>query len=128
MKPTPLENLLAEKEQIRQQCRQQELKLNETFAYFSENAGSLLISGLSSLLFPGPATSKKNKALPSSSAYIPVDNAQSASFSLSDYLSIGKMMVPAIWEITKPMLITWGIKKVKKIIAQSFKSSKAKSQ
>ena len=127
MKQTPFESLLAEKEQIRQQCRQQEIKLNEAFAYINENAVSLLLSGLSSLLFPGSATAKNKKALASSSAYIPVDNTQSTSFGLSDYLSIGKMMVPVIWEITKPVLITWGINKVKKIIAQAFKSSKVKS-
>ena len=127
MKQTPYEILLADKEKIRQHCRQQELKLNEAFAYINENAVSLLLSGVSSLLFPGSATSKKNKALPSSE-YIRSDNEQLTSLSFSDYLSIGKMMIPVIWEITKPVLITWGINKVKKIITQEFKSSKAKSQ
>ena len=121
-KQTPLETLLVDKERIRQQSRQQELKLNAAFTYVSENVGSLLLSGVSSILFSGSGKSKTNKAL-TSSGYIQTDDAQSTSFGLSDYLSIGKMMIPVIWEITKPVIIAWGIKKVKKIIAQAFKNS-----
>ena len=57
---TPLERLLADKIRLQEECRVQEQKLNNTLSYFQENAGSLLISGFSNLLFP---TSKnKNKA------------------------------------------------------------------
>ena len=117
-KQTPLEKLLADKEQIRQQCRLQEQKLNEAFTYVQENTGSLLLSGLSSLLFSGSGTSKKTKALPASG------DAPTVALGFADFLSIGKSMMPVIWEIAQPMIIAWGIKKVQKIITQSFQSSK----
>lgn len=47
---TPLEKLISDKERIQRQCKRQEQKLNEDFSYIQENAGSLLLSGLSSLL------------------------------------------------------------------------------
>jgi hypothetical protein len=117
-KQTPLEKLLADKELIRQQCRQQEQKLNEAFMYIQENTGSLLLSGLSALLFSGSSASKKAKALPASG------NAPTVSLGFADVLSIGKSMMPVIWEIAQPMIITWCIKKVQKIIVQTFQSSK----
>ena len=44
---TPLEKLLADKQRIQQACLEQENKINKTFTYIQENAGSLLLSGLS---------------------------------------------------------------------------------
>ena len=44
---TPLEKLISDKERIQRQCKRQEQKLNEDFSYIQENAGSLLLSGLS---------------------------------------------------------------------------------
>ena len=125
-KPTPLEILLADKERIRQQCRQQEQKLNESFSFVNENAGSLLLSSVSSLLFSGSGrTAKKDKTLPASQRQ-PVVDLPTVSIGLSDCLSIGKAMIPVIWEIAKPVIMAWGIKKVKKIISQVFKGSKLK--
>ena len=57
---TPLERLISDKERIQRQCKRQEQKLNEDFSYIQENAGSLLLSGLSSLIFP--AISQQQKA------------------------------------------------------------------
>ena len=51
---TPLEKLISDKERIRKQCVIQEQKLNDDFSYIQENAGSLLISGFTTLLFPNP--------------------------------------------------------------------------
>lgn len=58
---TPLEKLISDKERIQRQCKRQEQKLNEDFSYIQENAGSLLLSGLSSLLFPSNKSTTKNK-------------------------------------------------------------------
>ena len=118
-KQTPLEKLLADKEQIRQQCWLQEQKLNKAFTYVQEHTGSLFLSGLSALLFSGSDASKKAKTLPTAS-----DNAPTVSLGFADFLSIGKSMMPVIWEIVQPMLIAWGIKKVQKLIVQAFQSSK----
>ena len=102
---TPLEKLISDKERIQRQCKRQEQKLNEDFSYIQENAGSLLLSGLSSLLFPSnkstTKTNDKNTA--------PVTAGQpSIALGISDYLSIAKGMIP------QPFIMTWGIKKAKK--------------
>ena len=93
---TPLEKLISDKERIQRQCKRQEQKLNEDFSYIQENAGSLLLSGLSSLLFPSnkstTKTNDKNTA--------PV--------------SIAKGMIPIAWDLAQPFIMTWGIKKAKK--------------
>ena len=59
---TPLEKLLADKQRIQQACLEQENKINKTFTYIQENAGSLLLSGLSSLLFPAKPESNNDPA------------------------------------------------------------------
>ncbi len=112
---TPLAKLLADKERIRQQSRLQEQKLNESISYLQDNAGSLLLSGLSSLFLSGSTPAKKNKAL-----MLPGHSSQATitpipSFGLADFWSLGKMMIPVVWEIAQPLLITWCIRKVKKV-------------
>ena len=49
---TPLEKLISERRRIQQECMVQEQKLNADFSYIQENAGTLLLSGLSTLLLP----------------------------------------------------------------------------
>ena len=44
---TPLEKLISERRRIQQECMVQEQKLNADFSYIQENAGTLLLSGLS---------------------------------------------------------------------------------
>jgi len=115
-KQTPFEKLLAEKERIRKHSRQQEHKLNEDLSYLQDNAGSLLLSGVSSLLFSGSATAKKNKALPASEQS-PAVHAPTASLGLADFLPIGKMMIPVLWELAQPLIITWCIRRLKKVFS-----------
>ena len=115
-KQTPLQKLLSDKEQIRQQCRQQEQKINERLAYFQDNASGLLLSGVTSLLFSGAGgAAKKDKASLSSG-----HSQATVSLGLSDYLSIGKAMGPVLWEIAQPLIITWCIRKMKKIISNAL--------
>ena len=49
---TPLEKLISDRRRIQQECTIQEQKLNADFSYIQENAGTLLLSGVSALLFP----------------------------------------------------------------------------
>ena len=49
---TPLEKLLADKQRIQQACLEQENKINKTFTYIQENAGSLLLSGFVIVIIP----------------------------------------------------------------------------
>ncbi len=119
---TPWEKLIADKERVSDQCRQHERKLNEDFAYIQENAGSLLLSGLSSLLFPGNKSGGKTKE--GSTSVIPAEQAP-VSLGIADYLSIAKGMIPIAWDIIQPMLVTWGIQKAKRWISRSlFKKKK----
>ena len=57
---SPTEQLLADKIDIKEKCRIQEKKINANFVYIRENAGGLLLSGMSSLLFPSKNTNEKN--------------------------------------------------------------------
>lgn len=57
---TPLEKLISDKRRIKRQCIIQKQKLNDDFSYIQEHAGSLLLSGVTSLLFPNSKSEKKN--------------------------------------------------------------------
>lgn len=85
--------------------------MNEDFSYIQENAGSLLLSGLSSLLFPGnkPTTKTDDKnTVPVAAGQPPI------ALGFSDYLSIAKGMIPIAWDIAQPLIMTWGIRKARK--------------
>lgn len=119
---TPQEKLISDKARIQQECQMREQKLNDDFSYIQENAGSLLLSGLSALLFPGTKQSKKtNDNSPAS-----VTPGQSAiPFGLSEYISLGKNMLPLVWDIAQPFIMTWGIKKAQKwLVSLLFKKKR----
>lgn len=103
---TPLEKLISDKEHIRQQCALQEQKLNEDFSYMQENASSLLFSGISSLLFPN-TKAKKNE----SAETVAVTNQPATPLGISDLFAVAQSMIPLAWDIARPLLLTWGIKK-----------------
>ena len=118
---TPLEKLTFEKRRLQEECRLQANKLNDDFAYIQENTGSLLMSGLSALLFPhSKQTASKGKRTSSNTvpAATPVD------FGLSGYLSIAKGMLPVVWDVVQPIIMTWGIKKAQKWLVGLFSSKK----
>ena len=119
-KQTPLQKLSADKEHIRQQCRRQEQKLNESFVYIQDNASGLLISGVSALLFHGSNKIAKKDKISSS----PAHPQATASPGLFDLLSIGKTMVPVLWDIVQPLIINWCIRKMTKFIANVFTAKK----
>lgn len=56
---TPLEKLISDRRRIQQECTIQERKLNADFSYIQENAGTLLLSGVSALLFPNTKAKSK---------------------------------------------------------------------
>ncbi len=111
---TPLEKLISDKKRVTEQSKRQEQKLNEDFSYIQENAGSLLLSGLSSLLFPSTRTSKKADKISDKNATPTQAGTQPATFGLSDYFSIAKGLMPIAWDIAQPLVMTWGIKKLRK--------------
>ncbi len=103
---SPLEKLISDKERIRKQCVIQEQKLNDDFSYIQENAGSLLISGFTTLLFPNSKSKKTESTETATTASQPV-----TPIGFSDYLSIAQGLLPVAWDVVRPFLLTWGIRK-----------------
>ncbi len=125
--PTPLEKLQADKILLQEACRKQEQKLGESFSYLQENAGSIVLSGLSLLLFGGNKPSKgKTAGNTAKPAGQKAQNAAtpSAALGMGDYLSLAKKLTPVLWEIVQPLVVRWGIRKAKKMLARWFSSKK----
>ena len=118
---TPLEKLISDKEHIRKQCVIQEQKLNDDLFYIQENAGSLLISGFTTLLFPNTKTKKTESTDPSASATSPAQAAIPIGF--SDYLSIAQGLLPLLG-CSKTTLAYLGIRKAQKCYRPLFKKKK----
>lgn len=102
-KLTPLQTLNCEKLRLTKQCNQQEQFIGEHLAYIHQHAGSLMLKGVSSILFP--------KAVPSKSEPVSQNNVNNE---LSDYLGKIKGYMPVLWDIARPLLITWGIGKFRR--------------
>ncbi|WP_298546910.1 hypothetical protein [uncultured Parabacteroides sp.] len=119
---TPLEKLISDRRRIQQECTIQEQKLNADFSYIQENAGTLLLSGVSALLFPN--TKAKSKGAESNRpAQTP--EAPSMSLGFADYLSVAQGLLPVAWDVARPLLTAWGIQKVQRwIIKKLFKKKK----
>lgn len=119
---TPLEKLQANKLRIQSTCDEQEKKINATFSYIQENAGSLFLSGVSSLLFPTKPTNKAD-----GKPVVKKDNTTGTSpLSTADIFSLGKSLLPVAWDIIQPILISWSIRAAKKKIIGLFSSKKKK--
>ena len=120
--PAPIEMLLVHKTDLEAKCRIQEKKINENFDIIRANTSGILISGLTSLLFSSGRGRTKNK--PAEQAIVPVDkNGQSqnnALFTVDNIFSVAKNLAPVVWSIMQPILIRWGINKVKSILFGSF--------
>ena len=117
---TPREKLKAERLRLQQACLLQEQRLNEDFAYVQENAGSVLMSGLSMLLFPSnKSRTKEQKQTTVTTTQVPV------SLGLSDYLSVAQSLLPVAWDVVRPLLTAWGIQKIQTwIIRKLFKKKR----
>ena len=117
---TPIEKLHAEKIGIEEKCRVQEKKLDDDFVYIKDNAASLILSGISTLLFPP----KNITQLALSSETAKNSTTKSPALSLSDYIAITKSMLPVVWGIIQPIIIAWGIRKAKSVLEGLFAGGK----
>ncbi|MDR1675218.1 MAG: hypothetical protein LBR86_01925 [Tannerella sp.] len=109
-KKTPQELLSARKALLQEQCRIREQKLNEDFSRLRDNAGSLLLSGVSWLIAPGTGKSKPTNATPVKTGAAP---SVLSGFNPVDMLSIAKALWPVVREIAQPILVSWGINRIK---------------
>jgi hypothetical protein len=121
---SPVEQLLNDKRNIEALCRKQEKKIGEDFAYLRDNASRLLPSTLSSLLFSSEGFGRKTDADATGKDHRKEFNIP---FATSAYLSIIRSLLPVIWHIIRPMLITWSINKTKSLIYELFSGNKKKS-
>lgn len=120
---TPLEKLISDRRRIQQACARQEQKLNADFSYIQENAGTLLLSGVSALLFPNSKTQSK-KGTGSSQPTSPSET-PSMPLGFADYLSMAQGLLPVAWDVARPLLTAWGVRKIQAwIIQKLFKKKK----
>ncbi|MDR0700024.1 MAG: hypothetical protein LBG28_12560 [Tannerella sp.] len=118
---SPVEQLLNDRRNIEAQCRKQEQKLAEDFACLRDNASRLLFPALSSLLFSSGGFGKKTNT-----DAIGNDNRNRTTtpFATSAYFAVVRDLLPTVWNIIRPMLITWGINKAKSLIYDLFFGNK----
>ena len=102
-KLTPLQALTCEKMRLMKRCDQQEQLIGAHLDYIHQHAGSLMIKGVSSILFP--------KTVPPKADTTVQNNVDS---DLGDYFAQIKGYMPMFWEVVRPLLITWGIGKFRK--------------
>ena len=103
--PSPFERLLVEKQEVVSKCSLQEKKLQDDFEYIRHNSSSIVLSGLSSLLFPSRHPQKKSET-----------QAVAQVQAKPVWLSVANAMMPVLWEAVRPLLYSWGIKKAKSIL------------
>jgi len=116
---TPLEKLISDRQQIQAQCEIQKLKLNEHFSYIQENAGSLFLSGVSSLLFSSSKDKKSN-----TDTIQPKQTTPTVSLGISDYFSVAQSLLPVAWDMARPLLTAWGLKKIQTWVIKKLFSKK----
>lgn len=124
---TPLEILQAEKERIQQECFIKETDLNNHFCYIQQNAGTLLLSGISSLLFPRNKTNQKKSNANKTQLSLQTTGqptATNSTLSIKDLMGLGKALLPAAWEVVQPILISWGMRKMTTWVSNLFTKKK----
>lgn len=125
---TPIEKLLKEKIELREKCRIQEKKIRDDFTYIQDNASNLLLSGVSTLLFPSRHTTKNagSKDANSSAKKTLAENEtdKQTPIAVSDLFALSKTIWPVAWEIIQPMLVTWSIRKASSIFLGLFSKRK----
>ena len=122
---TPIEQLLAAKHHVEIQCNIQEKKLHDDFDYIHQNATSLIISGLTTLLFTSGQTKKKPEAQVAALVNDDQPSQNNHLLSLSNFFVFAQKMLPYVWEVVQPLLIQWGINKAKSLLIRLFTKKKS---
>ena len=99
-KLTPIQVLICKKQRLIKQRDLQEELIVEHIGYIQQNAGGLILKGLKSILFP---TVQSNNSSESRN-----------SIGESGYLATIKNYIPILWEITRPVFISWGMNKLRR--------------
>ena len=122
-KPAPIDKLLADKAHLERIIKVCEQNLGRDFRYIRDNSSSLIISGFTSMLFSSDKLKKGQPALLSGSRKTSAD----APLKFVDYVHIGARMLPVVWEIAQPFVLTWGINTAKNWIGGMFTRKQKKA-
>ncbi len=124
---TPKEKLLAEKERIRKECERLERGFNEDLIYIQENIGSIALSSVKSMIFPSSKQKEDKQHIATKGiAQNAVRGGIENTSERIDYLGIVKEMFPFAWDIAKPFIITWAVRKAQLLMRKAFSSKKRK--
>lgn len=99
---TPLQQLIADKRSLRRRLREEEQELDEDWQLVRDNAGRLILTGLSRLFFPrrkntSSASSQENRA----------GFWQNITDNLPYYLNMTREGLSIAWLFIKPLYKRW---------------------
>lgn len=107
---TEYKKLLAEKCQVKARYKELEYQMEEDFQYLQHHGGSMLLSSLTSMIFPKSKEKENHTEHTESSEKSSIFSLGNLNF--SNYLSIGKSLLPVAFSIAQPFLLSWGLGKV----------------
>lgn len=116
--PTPLEALQRRKQELRQQARLQEEKMGDNFRYIQDNGGKLVLHSMTAALIPGKSASQRSSSA-SGTPHSGLTNGLIGGVSTALKSNTG--ILPMLWQIAQPFVLTWGIKGVKKLFGRKRK-------
>jgi len=123
MQQTPLEKLQSDKLYAKIRSEEAVQRLDDNFAYIQDNSGKLILSGIGSYLFPGSKAGKDENE-DASDALLPAFIKTKPG--INDVLAIGATIMPHLWGIAKPVLLTWGIGKIQSLLLGNLFGKKKK--
>lgn len=110
---SPLERLRADKNAIRIQCKENEIKLTENFTFIQANARLLIGEGILSLFWKSDREDRFSKEK------LGVNTSLLSKFSGAPLF---------VWQIIKPILLSWGVRKSKSwLLSKLFRKKKKRA-
>ncbi|WP_080904793.1 hypothetical protein [Parabacteroides sp. Marseille-P3160] len=118
---TPKEKLLAEKERLRLECERFEKGFSKDLSYIQENMGSIAFSSIRSLIFP---SARPQKEIGKGISQITTRREAETASGHTNYAGIISDLVPMAWNISKPFILTWSVRKAQSLIRNLLFSKK----
>lgn len=100
-KLTPLQQLIAEKIELRRRCRTEQQTILDNWAYLKENSGKMIFSGITDLLFPQRKIKPNKKKEKKSGFWEKITN------NLPYYLAVAREGLSVAWYLTRPIYLKW---------------------
>lgn len=120
---TPLELLKSEQSRLKRESNLMERELAADFQYIHENAGSLLISTVSSI-FLSPSKAGKKGGTTAAKTGSGASESIVSSLTNPELLSLAGGVLPLAWSVMQPIVLAWGMKRVKNIFSHLFRKKK----